>query len=85
MPHPSRARTKARNWPIASPASTSVQCQLFYDLNYGRRTNFWQQRATALDIDFKDGISVLAFQARRTFSLWTGMDVPPETFLKALK
>ncbi len=60
------------------------QCQLFYDLNYGRRTNFWQQRALALGVDFKDGITVLAHQARRTFSLWTGMDVPPETFLKAL-
>jgi shikimate dehydrogenase len=60
-------------------------CQLVYDLNYGRRINFWQQRAKKLDIAFKDGISVLARQARRTFALWTGMDVPPETFLKALE
>lgn len=60
-------------------------CQLFFDLNYGRRENFWQQRAQTLDIDFVDGISTLAFKARRTFSLWTGMDVPPETFLEALE
>jgi shikimate dehydrogenase len=62
-----------------------IHCQLFYDLNYGRRTNFWQQRADALEIAFFDGTAVLAYQARRTFSLWTGMDVPPEIFLKALE
>ena len=60
-------------------------CQMFYDLNYGRRTNFWQARARALDVAFIDGLSVLAHQARRTFSLWTGMDIPLETFLKALE
>ncbi len=60
-------------------------CQLFFDLNYGRRENFWQQRAQALDIEFIDGITTLAYQARRTFSLWTGMDVPTESFLKALE
>jgi shikimate dehydrogenase len=60
-------------------------CQLFIDLNYGRRSNFWQDRAQALEIPFLDGISVLANQARRTFSLWTGIDIPPETFLNALQ
>lgn len=60
-------------------------CELIYDLNYGRRENIWQQRAQALDIPFLDGLSALAFQARRTFSLWTGMNVPPESFLEALK
>lgn len=62
-----------------------TNCQLFFDLNYGRRENFWQQRAQTLDVEFIDGITTLAYQARRTFSLWTGMDVPPESFLKALE
>jgi shikimate dehydrogenase len=60
-------------------------CELIYDLNYGRRENFWQQRAQTLDVRFLDGLSALAFQARRTFSLWTGMNVPPENFVAALK
>ncbi len=60
-------------------------CQLMFDLNFGRRVNFWQQRAQELGIDFMDGVTTLAYQARRTFSLWTGMDVPPETFLRALE
>lgn len=59
-------------------------CRLFFDLNYGRRENFWQQRAQALKVEFMDGIKTLALTARRTFSLWTGMDVPAEFFLKAL-
>ncbi len=60
-------------------------CQLMFDLNFGRRINFWQQRAHELGVDFTDGVTTLAYQARRTFSLWTGMDVPPETFLSALE
>ncbi len=60
-------------------------CQIILDLNYGRRENFWQQRAQELDLTFQDGLSALAFQARRTFSLWTGMEVPPEAFLAALQ
>ena len=55
------------------------------DLNYGRRENFWRQRARSANLDFHDGLSVLAYQARRTFALWTGMEVPPETFLNALQ
>jgi shikimate dehydrogenase len=60
-------------------------CQLIFDLNYGRRENFWRQKAENISVPFMDGITTLAYQARRTFSLWTGMDVPPETFLKALE
>ncbi len=32
-----------------------------------------------------DGLRALAFQARRTFALWTGLQVPPEEFINALK
>jgi len=60
------------------------ECELVLDLNYGRTQNFWQDMAKAKGIRFVDGLSPLAFQARRTFALWTGAQVPPEEFLKAL-
>jgi shikimate dehydrogenase len=60
-------------------------CQMILDLNYGRRENFWQQRAQDLELPFQDGLATLAYQARRTFALWTGMDVPAAEFLKALR
>jgi shikimate dehydrogenase len=60
-------------------------CHMILDLNYGRGVNFWQKRAEELEVAFEDGLSTLAFQARRTFSLWTGMDVPPQAFLNALQ
>ncbi|MFZ0132273.1 MAG: shikimate dehydrogenase [Desulfobacterales bacterium] len=60
-------------------------CRLVFDLNYGRRVNFWQEMAEQKGIQFLDGLSALAFQARRTFALWTGLQVPPEEFIRALK
>jgi shikimate dehydrogenase len=62
-----------------------TECQLVFDLNYGRRANFWQEMAEEKDIQFMDGLSALAFQARRTFALWTGLQVPPAEFIRALK
>jgi len=59
-------------------------CELVLDLNYGRSQNFWKDMASARGIRFMDGLSSLAHQARRTFALWTGVQVPPEEFLKAL-
>ena len=61
-----------------------AKCKLVMDLNYGRSQNFWQDMARSKDIPFMDGLPALAFQARRTFALWTGIQVPPEEFLKAL-
>ena len=60
-------------------------CQLVFDLNYGRRENIWQALAEKGGIRFLDGLSALAYQARRTFLLWTGQEVPQEEFLKALE
>ncbi len=60
-------------------------CELILDLNYGRRRNFWQEKAEKEGIRFLDGLSPLAFQARRTLQLWTGIQVPPEEFLQALQ
>ncbi len=59
-------------------------CRLVLDLNYGRTHKFWQDMALRENIDFMDGLSALAYQARRTFALWTGVQVPPEEFLNAL-
>jgi shikimate dehydrogenase len=60
-------------------------CQLVFDLNYGRRENIWQSMAGKNNIRFLDGLSALIYQARRTFLLWTGREVPQEEFLKALE
>lgn len=59
-------------------------CQLILDLNYGRRENFWRKKALDNNIRFMDGLSPLAFQARRTFDLWTGLTVQTEDFLTAV-
>lgn len=60
-------------------------CEFIVDLNYGRRDNFWQSMAGKLNIRFMDGLSSLAFQARRTLALWTKVQVPPQEFLSAQK
>jgi shikimate dehydrogenase len=57
------------------------QCRLLMDLNYGRRDNFWENTARRQEVAFVDGLPALAYQARRTFALWTGMQVPAEEFL----
>ncbi len=59
-------------------------CRLLLDLNYGRRRNFWREKAAAEGIAFLDGLLPLAFQARRSLHLWTGLLVPPEEFLQGL-
>jgi shikimate dehydrogenase len=60
-------------------------CRLVMDLNYGRSHNFWQNMARGQGIQFVDGLPALAFQARRTFALWTKVQVAPEEFLNALQ
>lgn len=68
---------------IASTLNLS-QCELLFDLNYGRQDNFWQAIAQEHRVPFMDGVSALAFQARRTFMLWTGLEVPPGEFQESL-
>jgi len=60
-------------------------CELMMDLNYGRAQNFWQEFADRNGTHFMDGLPALAYQARRSFALWTGLQVPPEEFLKVLQ
>ncbi len=59
-------------------------CRLIMDLNYGRKDNFWAEAARKRDIRFVDGLPALAYQARRTFALWTGLQIQPDEFLSVL-
>lgn len=61
------------------------ECELVMDLNYGRRENLWEKMARTHGIPFVDGLTSLANQARRTFHLWTGIDVEPVEFARALE
>ncbi len=60
-------------------------CELIMDLNYGRPRNLWQDMARRKGIRFIDGLSSLANQARRTFSLWTGIQVSPDRILTVIR
>ena len=59
-------------------------CEMVVDLNYDRSENFWEDMALRSGARFMDGFSALAYQSRRTLALWTGIQVPPEEFLKVL-
>lgn len=59
-------------------------CELVMDLNYDRPDNFWEKMARKQEAQFLDGLKPLAYQARRTLSLWTGLQVPPQAFIEAL-
>jgi shikimate dehydrogenase len=61
------------------------KCELLMDLNYGRPQNFWQDFAEKNNIPFMDGLPALAHQARRSFTLWTGLQIPAEELLKILE
>lgn len=61
------------------------RCKLIIDLNYGRNQSFWQDMSKEKDIPFMNGLPTLVHQARRTFLLWTGIQVPPEEFQKAIE
>lgn len=60
------------------------ECELVLDLNYDRSDNFWKALARRNRAQFMDGLSTLAYQSRRTLALWTGIQAPPEEFLKAI-
>lgn len=61
-----------------------TDCSLMMDFNYGRSNNFWERKARDCGIRFMDGLMTLAYQARRTFALWTGVQVAPQEFLDAV-
>ncbi|MFH2064077.1 MAG: shikimate dehydrogenase [Pseudomonadota bacterium] len=59
-------------------------CEMIVDMNYGRPINFWEAKAKKESVRFLDGRSILAHQARRSFALWTRIDVETKEFLKAM-
>jgi shikimate dehydrogenase len=59
-------------------------CQLMVDINYGRENNFWETWARENSTPFMDGLPTLAHQARRTFLLWTGIQISTEEFRQVL-
>lgn len=59
--------------------------ELVVDINYGRKENFWRDKALQASALFVDGLPMLAYQARRSFSLWTGVEVDPELFVQILR
>ena len=61
------------------------QCELIFDLNYGRINNFWQEKAKKNNIMFRDGLLPLIHQARNSLSLWTGIEIETKEFRKALE
>ncbi|MBC2715041.1 MAG: hypothetical protein HF978_07000 [Desulfobacteraceae bacterium] len=61
------------------------QCELIFDLNYGRKKNFWQEKAKKNSIMFRDGLLTLIHQAKNSLSLWTGLEIETAAFRKALE
>lgn len=59
-------------------------CELVVDLNYGRDQSFWKRLAESRQARFMDGLTPLAFQAVRSFTLFTGLRVEPDAFLNVL-
>ena len=59
-------------------------CKLVVDVNYGRRDSIWEHAAASIGARFMDGLPMLAYQAQRSFALWSGLEVPPKYFLEAL-
>jgi len=78
------SRSESHALTTIAGSMTCNACQLVFDLNYDRRESIWQSLADRNRVPFMDGLSTLAYQARRTFMLWTGQDVPQDEFLKAL-
>lgn len=60
-------------------------CGFVMDINYGRVENFWYALSQRLGSTFQDGLAMLAYQAVRSFRLWTEMDVDPSEFMEALE
>jgi shikimate dehydrogenase len=60
-------------------------CELIIDMNYGRCDNIWEIYARSKGIQFLDGLTPLAHQARRSFMLWTKIDVDADDFLTVLR
>ncbi len=56
-----------------------------WDLNYGRKSDLLRHYAVERKLPFTDGSLMLAGQAQKAFALWTGHDLPLNTFLDELQ
>lgn len=70
---------------FASMLRLSGRCRLVMDINYGRQENIWARLAETSGAAFCDGLSMLACQARQSFFIWTGREVPLASFQGALE
>ena len=68
-------------FPDIAVRSSKAQC-LFYDMAYGRRTDFLK-RAKKDQRPYTDGGSMLVLQAARSFTLWTQRRAPIAEMRKA--
>lgn len=59
-------------------------CKMVLDVNYGRKENIWQDFALRNAANFYDGIPLLSYQARRSFFLWTNIEVEKDEFKRIL-
>ncbi|MBF0450274.1 MAG: shikimate dehydrogenase [Candidatus Magnetomorum sp.] len=54
------------------------------DINYGRKTNIWQNLSQRLGATFMDGRNMLAAQAARSFYIWTANRVNISEYMSVL-
>jgi shikimate dehydrogenase len=54
------------------------------DLVYGEAPSAWSEAARTRGLAAHDGLGLLVFQARRSLSLWLGLDVPLEPLISAV-
>lgn len=59
--------------------------ELVVDVNYGRTENFWANAAEVRRVPFRDGLGMLAHQARLSFSIWTGCQPEIGEFMGPLR
>ena len=69
---------------LAAQLSPGPDCSQIMDLNYGRDLNVWADLARRHQIPFQDGLYMLAAQARLSYKLWTGQNLPIEDYLEGL-
>ena len=60
-------------------------CKYVLDVNIGRKENIWQEWALRMGAKFIDGVPMLSYQARRSFFLWTGIEVERGEFWRILE
>jgi shikimate dehydrogenase len=67
------------------PAPALEPGGLMADLNYGRGNNWFRRLAVESGAAFRDGLPMLACQARLSFIRWTGLaDIPLDPFLEGV-